>query len=98
MEALLEKEGKVENWNDDRLDDLNRRVDTGFKEMREEMREGFARIEQKIERLPNREEIDQRFESTEPRIDRVSSRLEHMVWALFAVGGGFLGNLLVGKF
>lgn len=29
MEALLE-EGKVERWNDDRLDELSRRMDDGF--------------------------------------------------------------------
>jgi len=32
MEALLEKEGTVENWNDERLDELSRRVDKGFEE------------------------------------------------------------------
>jgi ribosome assembly protein YihI (activator of Der GTPase) len=47
MEALLEKEGKVENWNDDRLDELSRRMDAGFKEMRE----GFARVDAKFDRV-----------------------------------------------
>lgn len=47
MEALLEKEGDVENWNDDRLDELSRRVDAGFKEMRE----GFARVDSRLDRL-----------------------------------------------
>jgi hypothetical protein len=47
MEALLEKEGSVENWNDDRLDELSRRVDNGFKEMRE----GFARVDSRLDRL-----------------------------------------------
>ncbi|HET8566023.1 MAG TPA: hypothetical protein VFL77_06070 [Solirubrobacterales bacterium] len=47
MEALLEKEGTVENWNDDRLDQLSRRVDAGFKEMRE----GFARVDSRLDRL-----------------------------------------------
>jgi hypothetical protein len=47
MEALLEKEGKVESWNDDRLDELSRRVDDGFKEMRE----GFARIDERFDKL-----------------------------------------------
>jgi hypothetical protein len=51
MEALLEKEGKVENWNDDRLDELSRRMDTGFTEMRKEMREGFARMDAKFDKL-----------------------------------------------
>jgi hypothetical protein len=47
VEALLEKEGSVENWNDDRLDELSRRVDNGFKEMRE----GFARVDSRLDRL-----------------------------------------------
>ncbi|MGN6277080.1 MAG: hypothetical protein ACTHNP_14290 [Solirubrobacterales bacterium] len=51
MEALLEKEGKVENWNDDRMDELSRRMDDGFKLVREEMREGFARVDAKFDRV-----------------------------------------------
>jgi hypothetical protein len=116
MEALLEKEGTVENWNDERLDELSGRVDSGFKEMREgfarvdrEMKEGFAQINRKLDQLPTREEIDHRFaavhrevnqrsDSTERRVDRVSSRFEHLLWALFAIGGGLLGNLLAGNF
>jgi hypothetical protein len=76
----------VENWNDDRLDELSLDV-----------KEGFARMDRKLDQQPTREEINQRFESTERRIDRVSSRLEHMVWAMLIVGGGFLGNLLTDK-
>lgn len=105
MEALLEKEGTVENWNDERLDELSGRVDSGFKEMRE----GFVQINRRLDQLPTREEIDHRFaavhrevnqrsDSTERRVDRVGSRFEHLVWALFAVGGGLLGNLLAGNF
>lgn len=33
MEALLEKEGDVESWNDERLDELSRRIDAGFERM-----------------------------------------------------------------
>ncbi|MGN6814790.1 MAG: hypothetical protein ACTHK3_01725 [Solirubrobacterales bacterium] len=50
MEALLEKEGTVENWNDDRLDELSGRMDAGFKEMRE----GFARVDERFERISDR--------------------------------------------
>jgi hypothetical protein len=46
MEAL-KMETPMDSWNDDRLDELSRRVDEGFKEMRE----GFARMDQKFERL-----------------------------------------------
>jgi hypothetical protein len=115
MEALLEKVGNVENWNDDRLDELSQTMKEGFAKSDREMKEGFAKvdesfagIERKLDRLPTREEIDsrfaaadretsQRFDSTERRVDRVSNRLEHMVWATVAVAGGFLGNLFADK-
>jgi hypothetical protein len=51
MEALLEKEGTMESWNDERLDELSRRMDNGFKEVRSEMREGFARVDSRLDRL-----------------------------------------------
>lgn len=44
-------ETPMDRWNDDRLDELSRRMDEGFKEVREEMREGFARIDKRFERL-----------------------------------------------
>ncbi|MGN6254632.1 MAG: hypothetical protein ACTHO8_06575 [Solirubrobacterales bacterium] len=61
MEALLEKEGKVENWNDDRLDELSRRMDAGFNEMRE----GFARVDAKFGR------VDEKFDRLGERIDKL---------------------------
>ena len=45
----------MENWNDERMDELSRRVDAGFGEMRE----GFARVDTKIDRLGAR--VDKLF-------------------------------------
>ena len=51
MEALLEREADVENWNDDRLDELSQRVDESAKETREEMLSDARRdIEQETRR------------------------------------------------
>jgi ribosome assembly protein YihI (activator of Der GTPase) len=61
MEALLEKEGTVETWNDERLDELSRRVDDGFKEMRA----GFARIDAKFD------QVDNKFDRLGARIDKL---------------------------
>jgi hypothetical protein len=55
---LLTMESKRANWNDDRLDELSRRVDDGFKEMRE----GFARIDGKF---------DRKFDSLNDRLDKL---------------------------
>jgi hypothetical protein len=61
MEALLEKEGTVQSWNDERLDELSRRVGDGFKEMRE----GFARVDAKFD------QVDIKFDRLGARIDRL---------------------------
>ena len=81
MEALLEKEGDVENWNDDRLDELSGRVDAGFKEMREgfarvdrEMKEGFAQLERTMKEGFDR--VDRRFEKVDERFEKVDERFE----------------------
>jgi len=37
----------MDNWNDARLDELSRHMDEGFTEMRE----GFARVDRRFERL-----------------------------------------------
>jgi hypothetical protein len=61
MEALLEREETMERWNDDRMDELSRRVGDGFKETRE----GFARVDAKFER------VDERLERITDRIDKL---------------------------
>jgi hypothetical protein len=51
-----------EKWTDERLDDLSRRVDRGFTDLKTEMREGFARMEARFEKIDERfEKIDGRF-------------------------------------
>lgn len=44
-------EAMRQSWSDDRLDDLNRRVDTGFIQLRSEMNEGFARTNARFDGL-----------------------------------------------
>jgi hypothetical protein len=40
-----------EKWTDERLDDLNQKVDRGFADVKAEMREGFARVDEDIREL-----------------------------------------------
>lgn len=59
MEALLEKEGKVDSWNDERLDELSRRIEgTATKaeatNIRNEVARGFARADHEFARLNDR--------------------------------------------
>jgi hypothetical protein len=59
----------VENWNDDRLDELSRRMDAGFKETKGEMKEGFDRLERTMSE--GFVQIDVRFGQANERIDRL---------------------------
>jgi archaellum component FlaC len=77
MEALLEKEGDVENWNDDRLDELSGRMDEGFKQINSTMKEGFEKIDKRFEKIDQRfEKIDQRFQQVDQRFEKMVTREE----------------------
>jgi hypothetical protein len=64
MEALLEREAKVENWNDERLDELSRRMDAGFEQAatKTEVKQGF-------------DEINRRFDESAARSERFESKV-----------------------
>jgi hypothetical protein len=66
MEAL-KMERPMDNWNDDRLDELSRHMDDGFKEMRE----GFARIEQRFQQFEGKMATREEFGRLENRVDRL---------------------------
>jgi hypothetical protein len=87
MEALLEKEGIVESWNDERLDELSRRMDAGFNEMRE----GFARIEHEIKGLATREEV----QAVDGRVQALDDRIFKLMIMMLVFCGGLVTTLLV---
>ena len=53
-----------EKWTDERLDDLNKKVDDGFAELRSDLRETNARIDKLNESMNGRfDAINARFDS-----------------------------------
>ena len=60
-------ERRMDNWNDDRLGELSRRMDEGFKEMRV----GFARIDQRFEKVEEKMATSDQFSRLETRVDRL---------------------------
>jgi archaellum component FlaC len=85
----LEMERPMTEWNDDRLDELNGRVNDGFAKVAEhfirlegEMKEGFAKLDGEMNRrfgeVDKRfEGIDKRFEGIDKRFDKIDHRFEH---------------------
>lgn len=78
-------ETEMGNWNDDRLDELSRRMDEGFKEMRE----GF-------EKAVAREEIKELAAAQNARFDRVENRLDRLYYGCIALLVLLIGNSIAG--
>jgi len=75
MEALLEKEGDVESWNDERLDELSRRMDAGFE-----------KTASKPELAAVKREISLGFDKTDRELGRLNERLDKLFWGIGFVG------------
>ena len=102
LDSYLE-EGDVENWNDDRLDELSRRMDDGFREMREgfarlgrDMKEGFTRVDKemkggfgKVDR-----EMKEGFLQASQRIDQTNQRIDKLMLVNLAGALGIIGTLI----
>lgn len=72
-----------EVWTDDRLDHLNKRVDEGFKETREEFR---------IVRAEMREE----FQAMRAQTEEVRSEVNALARVVAQLACGLIGTMLVG--
>lgn len=89
MEALLEKEGNVESWNDERMDELS-----------QTMKEGFAQVDKRFDRVDKRfEQVDKRFACLEGEIkqgfERLDDRIFKVMIMMLVFCGGILSTLLV---
>jgi predicted nuclease with TOPRIM domain len=91
-----------EDWTDERLDDLNAKVDRGFSEVKTEMREGFARMEARFEKIDARfekvdarfEKVDERFEKVDARFEKIEGRFHDLNRTLIGAGAVVIATLL----
>ena len=67
-----------EAWTDERLDDLNRRVDLGFRELREDINRRFDVVESRLDGM------DAGQRSTDARLDGIQRAMMQMTVAMTA--------------
>jgi hypothetical protein len=94
-----------EKWTDERLDDLNGRIDEGFADTKAqiadtkaeiadtktEMRAGFARVDGGIKEL--RREMNARFENLEARLDaRFDALNRNQIAGFFVIVAAIIGS------
>lgn len=108
MEALKMRD-QVNSWNDDRLDELNRRVDNGFKvvdrcfeQVEQEMKEGFTKVDKRFEKIeerlaqtPTRTEMNEGFAEMRANYAALNRTLLVGAIAIVAALIGIVGALLV---
>lgn len=75
----------MDNWNDDRLDELSNRVDEGFAKVDREMKEGFARVDQRFEGVATREEMGE----VKAEIQLLNSKFDRLAHSLMVAGISF---------
>jgi hypothetical protein len=86
--AVLKMERPMDSWNDERLDEMSRRMDAGF----EEMREGFARMVTREEMKELIATINTRFDQVDARVDRLENRVDRLYYACVALLVLLIGN------
>jgi chromosome segregation ATPase len=98
-------EAMRQSWSDDRLDDLNGRVDAGFARVDAQFARvdtQFARVDEKLERLDAK--IDSKVDGSTAELrremrdgfDRINQRLDRLMLTLIVVALGLAGSLLAG--
>jgi hypothetical protein len=109
MEAVM-MEGKVNSWNDDRLDELNRRVESGFATVEErfvrlegEMKEGFAKVDERFVRLEGEmkggfakvdREMKDGFAELRGEMGYLGERFDRLLNTLALISWSFAGTLV----
>lgn len=89
-----------ERWTDERLDDLDRKVERGFADVKAEMKAGFERMEAKMDERFNRvderfAQVDERFAQVDRRFEKVDARFERMEDRFHTLDLAFIGGAAV---
>jgi hypothetical protein len=89
-----------ESWTDDRLDDLNGKVDafrlearTEFKAVRADMKDEFAAV--RAEMKEGFDKVDERFDRVEHRFEKMEDRFAALNRTLLQMAAGVIGTLIV---
>jgi hypothetical protein len=96
MEALLERGTDVENWNDERMDELSRRVDAGFEKTatKEEMNRRFGEVNERFDRFERA--VGSRFDEVAGELRHLSERFDRLLNTLTVGLIGVVAALLAG--
>ena len=80
-----------DKWTDERLDDLNARVDRGFDQLRTEMRDLGAEMNARFEEMNARmDAMSGRMDATNARMDAMNARLDALARTMLWFAGALI--------
>ncbi|MGN6586360.1 MAG: hypothetical protein ACTHKT_02655 [Solirubrobacterales bacterium] len=98
----LKMTNQMNSWNDDRLDELNSRVNDGFAKVDErfvrlegEMKAGFAGIDKRFEKADERFATRAEMGEVKAQLNRLNDRFDRLIFVLIAACVGLIGTFLV---
>lgn len=97
MEALLERGTDVESWNDERLDELSRRMDAGFEKAatKEEMNRRFDEVDRRFDEVSGRfGEVGKRFDKIDTQLLHIHDRLDRLNHTLLVGACGVVAAVI----
>jgi tetrahydromethanopterin S-methyltransferase subunit G len=81
-----------ERWTDDRLDDLNGKVDALRLEMKSEFAAVRGEMDKRFDRVDERfDKVDKRFDKVDERFDKIDARFEKLDERLLQIYQTMLG-------
>lgn len=82
-------------WTDERLDDLSKRVDSGFRDLRTDMDRRFDSVDLRFNALDLRfTAVDRRFTAVDRRFESVEGKLDELNSTLHRAGFGIIVGLV----
>ena len=87
---------KMNSWNDDRLDELSARIESGFARVNREMKEGFARVDREMKDGFARvdQEMKEGFARVDRKFEQIDERFDKLTQTMLITGGSVVGALI----
>lgn len=83
-----------EAWTDERLDDMNRRMESGFNRVDADIRNLRTEMNARFERVESRfDDINRRFDDINRRFDDINRTINR---TMLRLGGGAIVTMIVG--
>jgi predicted RNase H-like nuclease (RuvC/YqgF family) len=90
------REGFAQMVTREEMKELIASVNARFNRVENEMKDGFARIDQRFEQVDRRfEQVDRRFEQVDRRFEKLDERFERLYYTMITASFGLVASVIL---